>query len=391
MIIPAVFVVFEPEKTAYLVTKGNETTWAGFNVDILNLLSKALGFTALPFAVTDGGFYGLYEPDGDVLGVVGYRISKLNLERGWGTDVDGRGKSGEIKRRVERQKPQLGDLLSELVKGRTGVFLLLIGPCVALISGLVVFLVNGVLVDRTNVFGRKNLRRLYDFPLHYMFQTAEPYSHQSGRILQASWDLFCVAMFASYGSLLTSNAAAPVEHPSISSLEDLLSYPDMAIGISPSSSRTITALSMAKPGTVYAGIWQTLIRLNESEASTFNPDKGYHVRRVLEGNYAFIGGIPKCLLPSLVDADFSDVRFFAFQFQQLYMAIPNNVFYKQVMERALLLVIESGILKSMLQKWCLPTANMKELNEENGTVIHLARLRLLLTLIAVALGRPSFV
>ncbi|GFO22766.1 glutamate receptor ionotropic, kainate 4 [Plakobranchus ocellatus] len=72
MIIPVVLLVSTTARNAFPVTEGGETAWTGFSVEILNLLSKALGFTSLPFAVTDGGFYGMYEADGDALGLVGY-------------------------------------------------------------------------------------------------------------------------------------------------------------------------------------------------------------------------------------------------------------------------------------------------------------------------------
>ncbi|GFN74245.1 hypothetical protein PoB_000075100 [Plakobranchus ocellatus] len=71
MHIPTVFLVSEPDRTAFVVTDGNETRWEGFNVAVMNLLSEALGFTGIPFAVADGGFYGLSGPNGDILGVTG--------------------------------------------------------------------------------------------------------------------------------------------------------------------------------------------------------------------------------------------------------------------------------------------------------------------------------
>ncbi|GFO34470.1 hypothetical protein PoB_006097500 [Plakobranchus ocellatus] len=71
MRIPAVFLESEIDKTAYLVTEGNQTRWEGFSVALLNLLSEALDFTSIPFPVTDGGFYVQYEPEGNVLGIVG--------------------------------------------------------------------------------------------------------------------------------------------------------------------------------------------------------------------------------------------------------------------------------------------------------------------------------
>ena len=79
MRIPAVFVQSEQDRTAYPIRKGNVTSWAGFNIDILTLLSDALGFTALPFPVTDGGFYSVFKPNGEVLGVTGESFISLHI------------------------------------------------------------------------------------------------------------------------------------------------------------------------------------------------------------------------------------------------------------------------------------------------------------------------
>ncbi|GFN87295.1 ionotropic glutamate receptor [Plakobranchus ocellatus] len=401
MIIPAVFHISEPDKTAFFVRKGKETTWAGFNVDILHFLTEALGFIALPFAVTDGGFYGLYKPNGDVLGVVGYlfrRESGLTTMAMHSTAkrleaVDFvypslRESHMGVMYKVDSERSQLGDLQSELVRTETDLLVVLIGPCVALISGVFVYLVNGVLVNRRNVMGRKNLKRLYDFPLYSFFQTTELCRHQSGRILRASWGFFCITLFASYAALMTSNVAAPVERPVISSLENLLSHPEIAIGISPANSQMITALRTASTGTPYAHIWEKLVRLNRSDARTFNPDKGYHIKRVLQGNYAYIGNVPEGLLPSCVDqnADFSHVRFFELNCQQLYMALPHNVFYKADIERALLFASEIGTIKSIFDKWVPPEANMDKSEVEKHTVVHLDHLKLLFTFTAYGIG-----
>ncbi|GFO22765.1 glutamate receptor ionotropic, delta-2 [Plakobranchus ocellatus] len=424
------------DRNAFLVTEGGKTSWTGFSVEILNLLSKALGFTSLPFAVTDGGFYGMYEADGDALGLVGYlsrreaglttmamstsarrrqevdflypsvkAIQKdviYNKALGFTSlpfavtdggfyglyeaDGDALGLVGYLSRReagltsmamstsarrrqevdflypsvkaiqksviykVEKQRAQLGDH-SQLANSNSQKLFLLIGPCTALIAGLVVFLVNGVLVNRGKVLGRQNLKRLYDFPFHWVFQTTELWRHQSCRILRATWALLCVVLFATYGALMTSHAAAPVERPVISSVKDLLAHPEIAIGIFPSSSKTITTLSRAKPETTKAQFWEKLVRLNQSDERSFSPDKAYHIRRVLKGNYAFIGILRNGLLPSYVNADFRDIRFFDLMNEYMHMAIPQNVFYKAEIERALLLATESGTINTLCHKW----------------------------------------
>ena len=71
MQIPAVIVPSEQDRTAFLSYDGNSTSWVGFNIAVMNLLSNTLGFTAQPFAVKDNGFFGVFKPNGDILGVTG--------------------------------------------------------------------------------------------------------------------------------------------------------------------------------------------------------------------------------------------------------------------------------------------------------------------------------
>ena len=60
--------------------------------------------------------------------------------------------------RVQLHKNQMVDAKADLVKTRTDLIYILIGPCVAIVVGLLVFLVNGVLTKQRSICGRKNLR-----------------------------------------------------------------------------------------------------------------------------------------------------------------------------------------------------------------------------------------
>ncbi|GFN83670.1 glutamate receptor, ionotropic kainate [Plakobranchus ocellatus] len=395
MLIPAAFIVSEPDKNAYKVNNGNQTIWEGFSVDVLNLLSTALGFTSLPFAVTDGGFFGLFESNGNIIGVAGYLsrreagLSTMTLMRTeerlkhidyvYPSIVESR---LYLMYKVESRRTLLGDFYIELAKSNLEFVVLLLCPCVALVAGVTVFLVNGVLVSGGHILGRNNLKRLYDFPFHCVFHTNELCRHQSGRVLRATWGLFCVIMFAAFGALMTSTATAPVEWPVISDLKDLLSHPEIAIGISPTSSQTITDLSSAKPGTTFARVWQALVECNRSDARTFSPDKGYHIRKVLQGGYAYLSDVPKGLVPSYVDADFSHVKFIELNYDQLYAATPQNVFYRDDIERALLAATDSGTIRCLFNKWIPPGGNMTRAVVENQTVVNVPRLRVLLIITA---------
>ncbi|GFO12328.1 hypothetical protein PoB_003883300 [Plakobranchus ocellatus] len=96
MIISIAFLVSASTENVCPVTKGRDTTgtsrtsWTGLSIEILNLLSKALSFTSLPFAVTDGGIYGLYEADGDAFGLVGKYKHRLLSQRIEGSIVNPR-------------------------------------------------------------------------------------------------------------------------------------------------------------------------------------------------------------------------------------------------------------------------------------------------------------
>ena len=73
MHVPAVIVTSEWDQNAFLVNEGHKTSWRGFSIDVLKLLGEALGFTPQLFPVMDGGFYGTFESNEEILGVSGER------------------------------------------------------------------------------------------------------------------------------------------------------------------------------------------------------------------------------------------------------------------------------------------------------------------------------
>ena len=228
-------------------------------------------------------------------------------------------------------------------------------------------------------------RRLYDLPLHWLFQTEEVCHHQSGRILRASWGLFCVAMFAAYAALLASTATAPLEYPKLSSLEDLLAHPELKIGISPSSSSFITRMKKAKPGTTHGRLWQVMSRQNRSDLGTFSSDKGHHIRNVAKGKYAFIGNVPRELLHTFVD-DLGDVRFVTLSRLRLKTAIPQDALYKRSMEGALRSAYEMGVIRALLQKWFPPAASPLRSRADDKTEVDFSRLDFLIYVSTIGVG-----
>ena len=79
MRIPIVLFPTRDEKSVYRVSEGNSSSWAGFYVAVLDLLSETLGFKAVPFPVSDGGFYGAFNNNGDLLGAAGKQAGLLCL------------------------------------------------------------------------------------------------------------------------------------------------------------------------------------------------------------------------------------------------------------------------------------------------------------------------
>ena len=215
-----------------------------------------------------------------------------------------------------------------------------------------------------------------------MFQTVQLEDHQSGRILRASWGLFCVAIFAAYAALLTSHATAPQEHPKINNLEDLLEHHDFKIGTSLDISYFITSLRMAKAGTTHARLWQVLCDQNESDPRTFSTDKSYHIRRVLDGKYAFLGNIPERMLPTYVKADFSNVKLAKLHYRTFCVTVPQKTFYKYDIERALQTAIEMGIIQSIMDKWIPDQSNLECSEFEEKTQVHLIHLQVLMYYVA---------
>ncbi|GFS22062.1 glutamate receptor, ionotropic kainate 2 [Elysia marginata] len=398
MRIPTVVIVSKPDQVFY-ENETDHTSWVGFNIDILNLLCKTLGFTAEPFPVTDGGFYSVFKPDGKILGLTGYLVRReagfspmgmiSSSHRRNVTDFvypNIKNDPFYIIYRVNFRQSQLGDPLSELIDTGQDVTFVLIGPLIAIAVGLVALLVNGIFLSNYKICGPENLRRLYDFPLQWLFQTTEHFPNQSTRILRASYGLFCVAMFASYGALLTSNATAPEEYPTINSVEDLLSHPNFKIGNPLSNSHFITVMERAAPGTSLANLWLVLCKQNRSDPGTFSEDKAYHIRRVLQGEYAFLSDISLGLLSTYVDADYGDVRFVKLFDRVTQMAVPKNVFYKHDIERVVLAAAETGLLKSLFDKWFPPKAFLRKSKVENDPKVYFSQIKLLVYIAAAGIG-----
>ncbi|GFS03595.1 glutamate receptor 4 [Elysia marginata] len=391
MHIPTVVVVSKPDRTAFIVKEGNRTFWVGYNIGILNILSENLGFTAELFQVTDGGFYGAFKDNGDILGVTGYLarreagFSPMSLvtsaRRHDCMDFVYPSIKNDpfyIMYRAHFGKSQLGDPRSELIDTKQDVIYVLIGPCIVIVVGLFVFLMSGAFLTKDKICGRENLSRLYDFPLEWLFQTSGFYPYHSNRILRASWGLFCVAIFAAYGALLTCNATTPPEFPKINSLEDLLRHPNFKIGVSPYNSHFLTRMKEAREGTTLANLWQVLCDQNKSDPFTFSDDKAHHIRRVLIGEYAFLGSIPRGLLPTFVDADYIGVRFVNLYKKLSRMTIPKHAFYKSDMERILTTANEMGIIDAISDQWYPPRAFLKKSKVKYDMKVHLYRLQFLL-------------
>ncbi|RUS89982.1 hypothetical protein EGW08_002249 [Elysia chlorotica] len=404
MRIPAVLVPSEQDRTAFLANPDVNSSWVGFNVDLMNLLSEALDFTALPFTVQDDGFYGVVESNGDILGVTGYlarreaalcpmamvssplRMTAMDFLYPHITHH-----SLYIIYRTQQSASQLGDVRAELMDSRDGLAFTLIGPGVAMTAGLVVFLVSGVFWTNNNILDRRNLRRLYNFPHVWVFQSLQDFPHQSGRILRASWALFCVAIFASYGAGLTSHACAPTSRPRISNLKDLLEQREFKLGISMDTSYFIASLRQAKAGTDQARLWTALCELNKTEPRTFSTDKAYHIRRVLAGKYAFIGYAPNTLQQNYVESDFSQVKLVHLSYRNSSMTIPTNAFYKRDMERALALATETGVIDAISSRW-IPEKRMlgHSLERKKKMQVGVSHLEMLLCFMLSGLGAASF-
>ena len=231
-------------------------------------------------------------------------------------------------------------------------------------------------------------RRLYNFPFHWVFQIDLPIRQQSGRVLRASYGLFCLAIFASYRASMTSNAAVPHEVPVISSLGDLLLHQEYRVGISPETSALVTAMKEAPPGTVNARVWQMIIKANSSDPRALSTDRKYHIDRVMRSRYAFIGNAYN-LTSSCRDIDYSDLRFSRIALENLYMTLPKNAFYKESLERVIPTTIETGLIEKLKVDWEPVDSSIKRRERQTPKSINLRRLNLLFCIICAGLGAAA--
>ena len=211
------------------------------------------------------------------------------------------------------------------------------------------------------------------------------YPHQSGRILRACYGLFCVVYFAAYRAAVTSDATAPREFPVISDLEGILEHPGYDIGISKENSATFTALENAHPGTTQAQIWQTIVRSNRTDPRVLSADNDYHLNRVMNSNYAYIGTGYNMIPTNQTSTKYSEVRFSRIGLNQLFMTVPKDVFYKADLEKALHQCVELGIIEEMKARVVHDYGDVSP-NRAQSTTIHLNRMKLLFHLMCGGLA-----
>lgn len=212
------------------------------------------------------------------------------------------------------------------------------------------------------------------------------YPGQSGRILRASWTIFCFILISAYSAyLVTTFTVEPVEF-SIEDFQQLVDMTDFETGVQQTSEGLITIIQNADREPLI-GLWKKLLELNSTNPLTFSPDIDVHFKRILSERYALIDStciaVGTCY--DYVTSTSSKIRIRPQKdpgkLNNEYIAIPRNVFYHDAIYDVLIEYLDKGILRHLegkyFKKYPKNTSKSRDsrVNQEVN-VVTLSRIRL---------------
>ena len=156
--------------------------------------------------------------------------------------------------------------------------------------------------------------------------------------------------------------------------------------MAPDASSFIATMENATPGTLLANLWQVLRERNRSDPSTFSSDRSYQIKRVLEGDYAYLTNVLKRQLPTYVDDDYNAVKYVRLHNSRLQLSTAKDAFYKSTLESISHYALQMGLVNSLEGKWYPPLDRIRTSQVENETGVNFSRLEFLIEVVSFGLG-----
>ncbi|XP_046564373.1 glutamate receptor ionotropic, delta-1-like [Haliotis rubra] len=170
----------------------------------------------------------------------------------------------------------------------------------------------------------------------------------SSRILMSAWLLFTMILAATYsGNLIASMTDGRQKQP-FSSLEELVQQDNYRWGLVGRS--FFETLFKDSNRSEFQAIWQGIESSSDGGPEADNSDIAVHLRRVLNGRYAFISDetIFKIWLSDSCDLQFVKEQFFL---QQAAVGLPNNSANTKIFSNEILQIYEKGLVRHWYDRW----------------------------------------
>ncbi|XP_032805400.1 glutamate receptor ionotropic, delta-2-like isoform X4 [Petromyzon marinus] len=355
---------------------GKPKKFQGFSVDVMDALSKSLGFSYEIFMPADLS-YGLPQADGTWSGMIGellnkradVAISALTITPERESVVDFTKRYMDYSVGVAARRPADSAGLFALLSPLEPATWACLGLAVGLV-GLLVYLLNRVTPRREPRHSPSLPASLWLVYGSFMQQGPELSSSSlSARLVMGVWWLFAFIVVSSYTASLTALLTINRMDPPIRSMQDLVRQSDLQYGTVLDSAVfehiKMKGLNPLVQDGLFAEMWKVIGRNNGTENCVRDPWDG--IRRVKAGSFAFLWDSAVLEYAALNDPECSIVTFPSTMYTKGYgMALQHGSPYRDVFSQRILELHETGELEAMRQRWwpragkCDPMGHTRE-------------------------------
>eukprot|EP00058_Branchiostoma_floridae_P003647 XP_002589135.1 hypothetical protein BRAFLDRAFT_75112 [Branchiostoma floridae] len=341
--------VVTTEDIPFVFKSGEEDNpkFIGFSIDLLDELSKLLGFSYDIYEVADRK-YGAPKPDGSWNGMIG---DVVNMRE---TVVDFPKRYMDQSFGILTKKPEIK---TNNVLGFLGPFSVYVWGCIvgALFTvGTVLFVLDRITPhllysEGGNETPGVKLKDSFWFIYSSLVQQGWDWSPQSFscRLLSGFWWLFCLIIISTYTANLAAFLTVTRMETPIKSIDQLASQTVLPYGTVSDTSLTTTLQSSDID--VYQKMWRFM---NGSDPPTFveTADEGFE--RVREGNYAFLWDVAIIEHVALNDPTCSLMTSESHFYERGYgIALQQGSPYREDFSFGILQLQENGVLERLKDKW----------------------------------------
>ncbi|XP_078665246.1 glutamate receptor ionotropic, delta-2-like [Branchiostoma floridae x Branchiostoma belcheri] len=355
--------VVTTEDIPFVFKSGEEDNpkFIGFSIDLLDELSKLLGFSYDIYEVADRK-YGAPKPDGSWNGMIGdvvnmkahLAISAMTITTQRETVVDFPKRYMDQSFGILTKKPEIK---TNNVLGFLGPFSVYVWGCIvgALFTvGTVLFVLDRITPhllysEGGNETPGVKLKDSFWFIYSSLVQQGWDWSPQSFscRLLSGFWWLFCLIIISTYTANLAAFLTVTRMETPIKSIDQLASQTVLPYGTVSDTSLTTTLQSSDID--VYQKMWRFM---NGSDPPTFveTADEGFE--RVRQGNYAFLWDVAIIEHVALNDPTCSLMTSESHFYERGYgIALQQGSPYREDFSFGILQLQENGVLERLKDKW----------------------------------------